>query len=623
MQGLVATQDIDNTQTQLTSIEQELSTGKAVNVASDNPSAAAMIQQLQKTLDYTTQYSTNITQATDQLNEADSTLGNITTLLTQAQSIASANVSDTVSASARSQAAVVIDSIYSQIATMANSQYGGTYLFGTDDATSAPYQQSTGGMEFVGSTTVLTNTFQQGTTLGFQADPTSIFGGESASISAGTNLDPQLQATDRISDLAGATGQGVTLGSIQIGNGTTTATVDLSHADSIGDVVNDINAAGLAGVTASLTNNGLQLTATGGAQISVNEVGGASTAVDLGILQTTAGAANAPLVGSGLGAKITSFTPLAELNNGTGIDPTGFNISNGTTSKIITLNGLTTVQDLVNAINTSGMGVRAQINSTGTAIDLVNATQGSSITVSENGGATASELGFRSFGPNTQLSSLNNGAGVSLPSGNQFSITTADGTVTNIALSNVNTVQDVVNQINAAGAGTVTASFATSGNGIVLTDNTTGAGKLTVTPLNSATTASDLGLTTTEAGGVITGTDVNPIGVQGIFSDLKALSTALKSNSTTGITEAAQSLQTDSTKVTDANASIGSRLQELSNRSSDLSTQTLANQTLLSKFQDVDYTTAVTQYQTLQTGLQAALQVSAKSLSLSLLNYIS
>ena len=621
-QGSVATVNIDNMQAQLTQIEQELSTGKAVNVASDNPSAAAMIQQLQKTLDYNTQYATNINQAGSGLKQTDATLGNITTLLTQAQSIASANVSNTVSAESRKQAASVVDSIYNQILTIANSQYQGTYLFGTSNATSAPYNQSGSGVEFVGSTKTLVNTFQQGTDLGFQVDPTQVFGGESPSISAGTNLSPDVQPTDRIIDLAGAVGKGVSMGSVQIGNGTIAATVDLSHANSMNDVVSDINNAGLAGVTATLTQYGLQLNASGGAQISVNEVGGGSTALDLGILQQTAGAVDVPLTGANLGSKVTDFTPLANLVGGAGIDPTGFNLSNGSVTATLSLTGLTTVQDLINKLNTSNTGVRAQINAAGTGIDLVNATQGNSISISENGGTTAGQLGFRTFSPNTVLSALNGGSGVSLPAGNQFSMTTADATVISIGLTNAVTIQDVINQINTAGAGKVVASFATTGNGIVLTDTTTGAGKLSVASLNGATTAVDLGLAGNSAGGVITGSDVNPIGVAGIFSDLKKLSNALKGNDTAGITLSAQGLQTDSQNVTQANASVGSRLQELNNRSADLSGQTLANQTLLSKFQDVDYTTAVTQFQTLQTGLQASLQVSAKTLNLSLLNYI-
>jgi len=283
--------------------------------------------------------------------------------------------------------------------TTANSQYQGTYLFGADNAATAPYNASAGGVQFVGSTNVLQNTFQQGTNLAFQVSGQQVFGGESASISEGTSLSPQVQATNRISDLAGATGHGVSLGTIQIGNGTTTANVDLSNAASAGDVIAAINAAGIAGVTASLSQYGIQLTATGGATISVNEVGGGTTAQGLGILQPTAGAANTTLAGANVGAKVTDFTPLADLNGGVGIDPTGFTISNGTTSKTISLAGLTTVQDLVNAVNTSGLGVRAGINSASTGIDLVNSTQGSAITVSENGGTTATQLGIPNLQP--------------------------------------------------------------------------------------------------------------------------------------------------------------------------------------------------------------------------------
>lgn len=622
LQTSVATQNIESTQTQMLQVEQELSTGKAVNQPSDNPSAAVVIQQLQKTLDYSTQYSGNITQAQNGLNDTEAQLTNVTTLLTQAQSIASANVASTTSASARASAAAVVDSIYNQILTIANQQFGGTYLFGGENAQNAPYNASNGGVQFTGTTTTLSNFVEQNSQLSFQVSGDRVFGGLSQSISAGTNLSPELQATDRLSDLAGATGTGVTPGSIQIGNGTTTATVNLANADTVGDVVADINAAGLAGVTASAGQYGIQLAAAGGATISVNEVAGGTTARSLGILQTAPLAANATLTGANVGAKVTDFTPLSALDGGTGIDTTGFNISNGATTKTITLTPTSTVQDLINAVNSAGVGAEAQINSSGTGIDLYNATQGTPLYVSEIGGTTATELGFRTFGLNTALSSLNNGNGVPTPAGNQFSITTASGSVIDISLSNVNTVQDVLNQINLAAAGAVTASFATNGNGIVLTDNTAGAGKLTVTPLNGATTAADLGLTTAANGNTIIGKDVNPINVPGVFTDLQNLQNALKSNDTNGITAAAEGLTNDAQTVTNVSGAVGAQLQDLSSRSSDLSSQTLANQTLLSTFQDVDYTTAATQYQTLQTNLQASLMVTASTLQLSLLNYV-
>jgi flagellar hook-associated protein 3 FlgL len=622
LQSNVATQNIDSTQQSLINVEQELTTGKAVNQPSDNPSAAAVIQQLQKTLDYRTQYSTNITSGSDQLNEVGSTLGDVTTLITQAQSIASANVSSITSSDARASAATVVDSLYNQALSLANTSYEGNYLFGGTNAQNAPYTQTAAGTQYDGVNSTLSNTFEEATTLSFQVTGQQVFGGQSASVSAGTDISPSVAATDRISDLAGTTGNGVTLGTIQIGNGTTTTSVDLTNASSLGDVINDINAAGINGVTASLSQYGIKLTATGGANITVTDPQGSSTAGDLGIATPAGGGANVAVNGNNIGAKITDFTPLASLRGGAGLDTTGFNISNGTQTKTISLTGLNTVQDLVNAVNDSGLGVQAQISSDGTGIDLTNNTQGASLSVSENGGTTATELGFRTFTPATLLSSLNGGNGVSTPAGNQFSITSADGTVTNISLTNASTVQDVIDQINTAAGGKVTASFATTGNGIVLTDNTTGTGALSVASINSSTTAADLGLTTPANGNTITGKDVNPVGAPGLLGDLQKLSAALRSNDTDGITAAAQSLASDAQTVTDVNGSVGARVQELNDRSSDITTENVATQSLLSQFQDVDYTTAVTQYQTLQTSLQASLQVTSKTLSLSLLDYL-
>ncbi len=623
LQSSLATQTIGGTQSDLLTIEQQLSTGKAVNQPSDNPSAAAVIQQLQKTLDYRTQYSTNINSGKDQLNEVDSTLGDLNTLLVQAQSIASANASSTVSADARASAAEVVDSIFNQALTIANKSYEGNYLFGGDKAGTAPYSQATNGIQYDGGTSTLTNVFEENTTLSFQVDGQDVFGGNSASISTGVDISPQLAATDRLSDLGGSTGHGVSRGVLQIGNGTGTTTVDLSTADSIGDVINTINAAGIPGVTASLSQYGITLTASGGSNITVANPAGVTTAADLGIATPTGGGANVPVNGASVGSRITSFTTIASLRGGTGIDTTGFTISSAGTSKKISFAGLSTVQDLVNAVNTSGLGVHAGINSTGNGIDLTNNTQGTNLTVSENGGTSATELGFRTFSPATTLASLNAGKGVSTPAGNQFSITSADGTVTNIGLTNANTVQDVLDQINSAAAGKVTASFSTTGNGIVLTDNTTGTGALKVNTINAASTAADLGLPTTPAAGnTLTGTDVNPVVAQGLFTSLQKLRDALRTNSTAGITEAAQGIDAGEKTVTDVNGSVGARVQELTSRATDVTSENVATQSLMSQFQDVDYPTAITRFQTLQTSLQASLQVTGKTLSLSLLNYL-
>ena len=150
--GNVASQQIVANEQTLLGVEQQLSTGKMVNQPSDNPSSAAVIQQLQATLDQQTGFSNNITAAQSQLGETDSTLGDLTSLLQQAQNIASQNVSSTVTSDQRASAATVVDSLYTQAMTIANKQFNGTYLFGGDLQSNPPYVAATGGVQFVGST---------------------------------------------------------------------------------------------------------------------------------------------------------------------------------------------------------------------------------------------------------------------------------------------------------------------------------------------------------------------------------------------------------------------------------------------------------------------------------------
>jgi flagellar hook-associated protein 3 FlgL len=99
----------------------------------------------------------------------------------------------------------------------------------------------------------------------------------------GGDLNPALAATTLISDLNG--GSGLTLGQIDIVNGALSATVDLSAAVTVNDVLTAINGAGV-NVTASINGQGNALqvvsnTATTTAVIS--EVSGGDTAFLLGI----------------------------------------------------------------------------------------------------------------------------------------------------------------------------------------------------------------------------------------------------------------------------------------------------------------------------------------------------
>src|SRR5688572_18965837 len=94
----VSQQSISRTQRSLLEVQNELITGRRLNAPSDDPGDAAIVQQLRKTLEQRAAYLDNVSQATSHLSEVDSTLGELTGLLQQAQDIASANVGSDVTA---------------------------------------------------------------------------------------------------------------------------------------------------------------------------------------------------------------------------------------------------------------------------------------------------------------------------------------------------------------------------------------------------------------------------------------------------------------------------------------------------------------------------------------------
>jgi flagellar hook-associated protein 3 FlgL len=313
------------------------------------------------------------------------------------------------------------------------------------------------------------------------------------------------------------------------------------------------------------------------------------------------------------------------LRAGAGIDNTGFTITNGEASATIDLSTATTVEDLLNQINGSNTGVRAQINAAGDGIDILNGTQGTRLKIAENGGTTAADLGVRSLDTATKLADLNDGKGVRTLPGTDVRITDTNGVAFDLDLDGLATVQDVIDAINAGATGAsanVVASFATTGNGIVLTDSGGGSGTLTVTPLNFSEAAKDLGIAKPTSGNVITGDDVHGVIADGVFSNLTQLINALTNNDQQALTSAAEGLKTDYHRVVQIRGETGARVQDFEARQDRLDEQNIATQSLLSQVEDTDYTQAIAQFQTLQTTLQASLATAQRVMNLSLMDFL-
>lgn len=199
------------TQRELLLVENQISTGKLFSEPSDNPSAAAVTMQLQRTIEQRSTYLGNISNAQSQLGQVDNSLGSLTTLIQQAQNIASSDVNSDVTPAQRQADSQIISSIYNQVLSLSNTQYNGLYLFGGDKNTAPPFVTKNGGVQFVGSGTVLQNSVDTTTDVPFMVSGADVFGATSSQVQGSADLTPALTAQTRISDLRGATGIGVQL----------------------------------------------------------------------------------------------------------------------------------------------------------------------------------------------------------------------------------------------------------------------------------------------------------------------------------------------------------------------------------------------------------------------------
>ena len=209
------------------------------------------------------------------------------------------------------------------------------------------------------------------------------------------DLQPALDRSTPLSSLR--QGQGIQPGSIAItdraGN---TATVDLSQAVTVGDVIDAISAASAVNVTATVdsTQNSLTIVDDNAAptrNLTIADVGSATTARDLGIAVDRPGS----IVGLPLTPQLASTTSLNLLYGGRGVRLGTIHITNGAQETDIDLSTARTVGDVLSAINTSTAGVQATFNTNGTALQVRSTNVNTVAVVTEvGGGQSAAALGL-------------------------------------------------------------------------------------------------------------------------------------------------------------------------------------------------------------------------------------
>ncbi|MEM9019506.1 MAG: hypothetical protein AAGC44_02985 [Planctomycetota bacterium] len=626
---------LQDTQRELLRAQDQASTGKAVGRGSDDPGSISAILTLNQLKLERNQQLINLDHASGVLNIADAALGDITNILIESQQIASSQIGVGSDATTRQTQAEVIDAQLRGVIEIANRDYNNLAIFGGNNGPGNDgllFEEFLGGIRYTGSTENLYNDVGAVSDEFFTTNGLDALGALSSRVASLSDLDPQASGGVRLVDIDGARGEGFAAGSINLTVNGTPVVVDLGTAETLGDITTRINDAitttspGAGSV--GLGPPGYTVTANAGNTITIADPQGGTTAADLGIVGTTTSGSTA---GSGLNVRLTGQTLLADL--GATIDwASGLSITQGENTKVADFSSATTVQDVQNVIQALGLGLRMTINDDGTALDMVSEVSGISLSVGENGGTTAEDLGLRTLGQTTALADFRNGIGVEMTAAGEpdVSISLHDGTSFTVDLASATTVSEVIALIEAEAAVnglTVGVDFdvdlAATGNGITLTDNTVGANDFVVADAGLSHAAEHLGIKQNAGTGTaITGTDNSQVRVENLFTHLLDLRNSLRSNDELGITLAGGNIEQDIDSAVSARARVGVQARRIDDQRTLVQDKDLQEQTMLSELQDADLTEVLTRISQLQLQLQASLQVGSSNLQLSLLDFL-
>jgi flagellar hook-associated protein 2 len=396
-------------------------------------------------------------------------------------------------------------------------------------------------------------------------------------------------------------GEAVQRGSVKITDRSgTSATIDLTKAYSIDDVLTAINENNSLSVTASTSGGQIILTDSSGSTTSnliVEEVGTGTTAADLGIQQSVAATT---LTGSEVYYLTEDFT-LDQLNDGNGVfqfdgaDDLRFTTTDGTQIDV-NLDDVFDLSELVSAVNDNvdnGGKLTASL-SNGRLVLTDNAGGGGTLTVEDiNSAAAVEALGLDNAAVGNTITgdrllaglgsklirNLNGGQGITTPG--SITVTDRSGLTATLDFSSAESLDEILTAINGAvddttsDALSLTARYNSLGTGIEVVD-TSGAtaSNLVIADVVGGSVATDLGLTIDAAQTTVDSGSLGfrRVGQQTLLTDFTADGESVDAGSFL-ITDSAGNQE--SIAISSSSTSIGDVLQRINAASTALVTARL------------------------------------------------
>lgn len=661
---------VTRTSVSLLGVQNQMASGLAISRFSDDAIGGVAISTLQERLGRTAQRLQNLSAAQGTLDYLDSSIGSASELILEAKNIASSQIGANSDAETRESQAVVIDGMIRSLLAIANRQTNGLYIFGGSTATRMPIEELRGGFRYVGRGSGLYTDLDPADDIPITIGGQNAIGDVSARLRSRLDLNPNVTPDTRLSDLRGGRGLGVAKGSVEFSfDGGPAVTVDLSAADTLQDVVDQLTAA----FSQYEADNGVTILGPGGVslsggsisidvpvgQLTFNEVGSGTTAQDLGLAQAPFDAGNPN--GTDLDPRLNPLTPLSALPGLTfPLESIRIRFSRGSNSQFtdVDLSGAQTVDDLRSIIQTAVPGVRVEINDAGTGLNIFNEIAGPAMSIEEvpGGANTAEMLGIRTFSADTAISEFNSGRGVRIVDNqvdpvsgvptrqlnSDFRIYLGNGQAFDVDLRpqdlvNVQTVIDRINEeftnalseppvVDSApplAPGDFTAGLTDAGNGLAFTQ--TVGGEIKVQKLNNSAAAQDLGLlgaSYDSGSATLIAQDRAAVRVENLFTALIDLRDALRANDSDGITLAGEALTEGVSRLGATRALVGvyaNRVERSTQRMEDLQ---VLDEKVYSEIAHLDYADASIRFNLLRTQLQAAMTAGVQTQNLSLLDFL-
>ncbi len=615
-------------------IQQQLSSGKRLNVPSDDPVGTQLDLGYRTRLSEIEQYLSNISQTTGRLSFYEDTLNDLNNLYESANLTATTMSNDTYTDVERKAAANEIDSIYQQILALGNKQINGRFIYSGHRIRTSPLVASTNGVIYNGDTGILQMEADSASRVQSNITGQSVFFKQLMTLGEDSDLNVGITAATLVADLN--LGQGIdnAPGTFEVydANLDVTHTIDISGATTVGDIVTTVNTA------LGAANNMTLAIANGGNTF---------------VWEPSVGTVNS----------VTDQTPLTNLNNGGGVEqsPGEFRIRNSDSSISFTVDissastlgeARTLINNALTANGVSNVSVGFNANGTGLAVtdtngvplgltieDLsISESTANDLGIAGNVGAnldgrdlmpqpdftirevgaqtTAANLGLighavrstvgadispRLTGTST-LASLNNGAGYPL---GDLVMSQGDRTVTiDLGNASIVTVDDLLAAINTSGLD-VTASVNTSESGIQIVNN-----------LSDRTFIVNNGDDTRTA---------HSLGIQGssdMLGSMLLLSDALHNNDRDLAGRLMGNMEKAMQELLEVRADVGTRLMRLETTTNRHESTQINIRKMLSEVEDADLITLVSDQAREESLYQAALLASSKIIQPSLVDFL-